>query len=123
MSEQLPGTCLPAGFKPQQCVFIVISTDALKVQLVEAGVQEALSEILMRLQGSSQAENTCIVKAASDLIVSLLLGGKKKKKKKSILTVQILKKINPNIKTSPGFAIFSAAFTVNRHICNLFHNS
>ncbi|NXK72782.1 GDS1 protein, partial [Amazona guildingii] len=49
--------------------------DALKVQLVEAGVQEVLSEILMRLQGSSQAENTCIVKAASDLIVSLLLGG------------------------------------------------
>ncbi|KFQ55317.1 Rap1 GTPase-GDP dissociation stimulator 1, partial [Nestor notabilis] len=48
--------------------------DALKVQLVEAGVQEVLSEILMRLQGSSQAENTCIVKAASDLIVSLLLG-------------------------------------------------
>uniref|UniRef100_A0A8C6J9J1 Uncharacterized protein n=1 Tax=Melopsittacus undulatus TaxID=13146 RepID=A0A8C6J9J1_MELUD len=50
--------------------------DALKVQLVEAGVQEVLSEILMRLQGSSEAENTCIVKAASDLIVSLLLGGK-----------------------------------------------
>ncbi|NWW90419.1 GDS1 protein, partial [Rhynochetos jubatus] len=51
--------------------------DALKVQLVEAGVQEVLSEILLRLQGSSQAEDTCIVKAASDLIVSLLLGGKK----------------------------------------------
>uniref|UniRef100_A0A8C3TKG0 Uncharacterized protein n=1 Tax=Catharus ustulatus TaxID=91951 RepID=A0A8C3TKG0_CATUS len=51
--------------------------DALKVQLVEAGVPEALSEILLRLQGSSQAEDTCIVKAASDLIVSLLLGGKK----------------------------------------------
>ncbi|NXK27378.1 GDS1 protein, partial [Arenaria interpres] len=49
--------------------------DALKVQLVEAGVQEVLSEILLRLQGSSQAEDTCIVKAASDLIVSLLLGG------------------------------------------------
>ncbi|NXJ22862.1 GDS1 protein, partial [Dicrurus megarhynchus] len=48
--------------------------DALKVQLVEAGVPEALSEILLRLQGSSQAEDTCIVKAASDLIVSLLLG-------------------------------------------------
>ncbi|XP_026710468.1 rap1 GTPase-GDP dissociation stimulator 1-like isoform X3 [Athene cunicularia] len=48
--------------------------DVLKVQLVEAGVQEVLSEILMRLQGSSQAEDTCIVKAASDLIVSLLLG-------------------------------------------------
>ncbi|NXP60780.1 GDS1 protein, partial [Chloropsis cyanopogon] len=51
--------------------------DALKVQLVDAGVPEALSEILLRLQGSSQAEDTCIVKAASDLIVSLLLGGKK----------------------------------------------
>ncbi|KFM07209.1 Rap1 GTPase-GDP dissociation stimulator 1, partial [Aptenodytes forsteri] len=48
--------------------------DALKVQLVEAGVQEVLSEILLRLQGSSQAEDTCILKAASDLIVSLLLG-------------------------------------------------
>ncbi|NXE48201.1 GDS1 protein, partial [Casuarius casuarius] len=48
--------------------------DALKVQLVEAGVQEVLSEILLRLQGSSQAEDTCVVKAASDLIVSLLLG-------------------------------------------------
>ncbi|NXY13220.1 GDS1 protein, partial [Atrichornis clamosus] len=52
--------------------------DALKVQLVEAGVPEVLSEILLRLQGSSQAEDTCIVKAASDLIVSLLLGGKKR---------------------------------------------
>ncbi|NWV14025.1 GDS1 protein, partial [Ptilonorhynchus violaceus] len=48
--------------------------DALKVQLVEAGVPEVLSEILLRLQGSSQAEDACIVKAASDLIVSLLLG-------------------------------------------------
>ncbi|KAJ7417816.1 Rap1 GTPase-GDP dissociation stimulator 1 [Willisornis vidua] len=48
--------------------------DALKVQLVEAGVPEVLSELLLRLQGSSQAEDTCIVKAASDLIVSLLLG-------------------------------------------------
>ncbi|NXJ05518.1 GDS1 protein, partial [Odontophorus gujanensis] len=51
--------------------------DALKVQLVEAGVQEVLSDILLRLQGSSQAEGTCIVKATSDLIVSLLLGGNK----------------------------------------------
>ncbi|NXH40544.1 GDS1 protein, partial [Dicaeum eximium] len=51
--------------------------DALKVQLVDAGVPEVLSEILLRLHGSSQAEDACIVKAASDLIVSLLLGGKK----------------------------------------------
>ncbi|XP_050815056.1 rap1 GTPase-GDP dissociation stimulator 1-like isoform X3 [Gopherus flavomarginatus] len=48
--------------------------DALKVQMVEAGVHEALSEILLRLQGSSQAEDMCSVKAASNLIVSLLLG-------------------------------------------------
>nr|XP_006129978.1 rap1 GTPase-GDP dissociation stimulator 1-like [Pelodiscus sinensis] len=48
--------------------------DALKVQMVEAGVHEALSEILLRLQGSSRAEDTCTMKAASDLIVSLLLG-------------------------------------------------
>ncbi|RMC11696.1 hypothetical protein DUI87_11819 [Hirundo rustica rustica] len=48
--------------------------DALKVQLVDAGVPEVLSEILLRLHGSSQAEDMCIVKAASDLIVSLLLG-------------------------------------------------
>ncbi|NXR69833.1 GDS1 protein, partial [Rhadina sibilatrix] len=51
--------------------------NALKVQLVDAGVPEVLSEILLRLQGCSQAEDTCIVKAASDLIVSLLLGGTK----------------------------------------------
>ncbi|NXS80534.1 GDS1 protein, partial [Erpornis zantholeuca] len=48
--------------------------DVLKVQLMEAGMPEVLSEILLRLQGSSQAEDTCIVRAASDLIVSLLLG-------------------------------------------------
>ncbi|NXG46531.1 GDS1 protein, partial [Psilopogon haemacephalus] len=49
--------------------------DALKVQLVEAGVQEVLSEILLRLKGSSQDEDICILKAASDLLVSLLPGG------------------------------------------------
>uniref|UniRef100_A0A8C5TJ31 Uncharacterized protein n=1 Tax=Malurus cyaneus samueli TaxID=2593467 RepID=A0A8C5TJ31_9PASS len=55
--------------------------DALKVQLVEAGVPEVLSEILLRLHGSSQAQDTCIVKAASDLIVSLLLGDMKRQDK------------------------------------------
>uniref|UniRef100_A0A8C4YIG5 Uncharacterized protein n=1 Tax=Gopherus evgoodei TaxID=1825980 RepID=A0A8C4YIG5_9SAUR len=53
---------------------LLTSADALKVQMVEAGVHEALSEILLRLQGSSQAEDMCSVKAASNLIVSLLLG-------------------------------------------------
>uniref|UniRef100_A0A8C3T129 GDS1 protein n=1 Tax=Chelydra serpentina TaxID=8475 RepID=A0A8C3T129_CHESE len=53
---------------------MLAENDALKVQMVEAGVHEALSEILLRLQGSSQAEDMCSVKAASDLIVCLLLG-------------------------------------------------
>nr|XP_028585062.1 rap1 GTPase-GDP dissociation stimulator 1-like isoform X1 [Podarcis muralis] len=48
--------------------------DALKSQLVEAGIQEAIVEILQRLQDSSKPEDVCSLKAASDLIVSLLLG-------------------------------------------------
>ncbi|NWX01823.1 GDS1 protein, partial [Caloenas nicobarica] len=80
--------------------------DALKVQLVEAGVQEVLSEILLRLQGSSQAEDTCIVKAASDLIVSLLLGGKKK----GILMVQIHKETTLKSPLSRGLVICFCCF-------------
>lgn len=83
----------------------MISTDALKVQLVEAGVPEVLSEILLRLQGSSQAEDTCIVKAASDLIVSLLLGGKK-----GNFTGQVHKESASRSPFSRGVAIFSVAF-------------
>ncbi|XP_048362722.1 rap1 GTPase-GDP dissociation stimulator 1-like isoform X2 [Sphaerodactylus townsendi] len=48
--------------------------DTLKLQLVEAGIQDAVTEILTRLQDSSKPEDTCSLKAASDLIVSLLLG-------------------------------------------------
>ncbi|XP_054839445.1 rap1 GTPase-GDP dissociation stimulator 1-like [Eublepharis macularius] len=48
--------------------------DALKLQLAEAGVQEALVEILLRLQESFRPEDMCSLKAASDLVVSLLLG-------------------------------------------------
>nr|XP_008114012.1 PREDICTED: rap1 GTPase-GDP dissociation stimulator 1 isoform X2 [Anolis carolinensis] len=48
--------------------------DTLKLQLVEAGIQEAVAEILKRLQESSKPEDMCSLKAASDLIVSLLLG-------------------------------------------------
>ncbi|NXW81824.1 GDS1 protein, partial [Alopecoenas beccarii] len=80
--------------------------DALKVQLVEAGVQEVLSEILLRLQGSSQAEDTCIVKAASDLIVSLLLGGKKK----GILMVQIHKETTSKSPLRRGLVICFCCF-------------
>ncbi|XP_075466569.1 rap1 GTPase-GDP dissociation stimulator 1-like isoform X2 [Ascaphus truei] len=53
---------------------MLAENDALKLQLVEAAVQETLCEILHRLQGSSQTEDVCTMKSASDLIVSLLLG-------------------------------------------------
>ncbi|NXD22680.1 GDS1 protein, partial [Spelaeornis formosus] len=74
--------------------------DALKAQLVDAGVPEVMSEILLRLQGSSQAEDTCVVKAASDLIVSLLLGGKK-----GNITDQIHKEPTSRGLSSRGVAI------------------
>ncbi|XP_077206935.1 rap1 GTPase-GDP dissociation stimulator 1-like isoform X3 [Paroedura picta] len=48
--------------------------DALKLQLAEAGIQDAVTELLLRLQDSSKPEDMCSLKAASDLIVSLLLG-------------------------------------------------
>ncbi|KAL8186833.1 UNVERIFIED_CONTAM: hypothetical protein K2H54_014018, partial [Gekko kuhli] len=48
--------------------------DALKLQLAEAGIQDAVTETLLRLQDSSKPEDMCSLKAASDLIVSLLLG-------------------------------------------------
>lgn len=84
----------------------MISTDALKVQLVDAGVPEVLSEILLRLQGSSQAEDTCIVKAASDLIVSLLLGGKK-----GNITGQVHKESTSKSLFSRGVSILAGFFT------------
>lgn len=57
---------------------MVTSADALKLQLAEAGIHEAVVEILLRLQDSSKPEDMCSLKAASDLIVALLLGGKNK---------------------------------------------
>ncbi|XP_069837961.1 rap1 GTPase-GDP dissociation stimulator 1-A-like [Dendropsophus ebraccatus] len=48
--------------------------EPLKIQLVDASVQETLCDILQRLQDSSQAEDMCTMKSSSDLIVSLLLG-------------------------------------------------
>ncbi|XP_056386914.1 rap1 GTPase-GDP dissociation stimulator 1-A-like isoform X1 [Hyla sarda] len=48
--------------------------EPLKMQLVNASVQETLCDILQRLQNSSQAEDMCTMKSSSDLIVSLLLG-------------------------------------------------
>uniref|UniRef100_H3AK87 Si:dkey-191g9.5 n=1 Tax=Latimeria chalumnae TaxID=7897 RepID=H3AK87_LATCH len=53
---------------------MLAENDVLKLLLVEAGIHEALSEVVKRLQDSSQLEDMCSVKAASDLIVSLLLG-------------------------------------------------
>ncbi|KAM4704456.1 rap1 GTPase-GDP dissociation stimulator 1-like isoform 3-T3 [Rhinophrynus dorsalis] len=53
---------------------MLAENDVLKLQLVDAAVQETLCEILQRLQDSSQAEDMCTMKSSSDLIVSLLLG-------------------------------------------------
>lgn len=49
--------------------------DALKLQFVEAGVPEALSEMIRTLQGVSDTHDLCSIKVASNLIVTLLLGG------------------------------------------------
>lgn len=49
--------------------------DALKLQFVESGVPEALSEMIRGLQGGSDPHDLCSIKIASNLIVSLLLGG------------------------------------------------
>ncbi|OCT59755.1 rap1 GTPase-GDP dissociation stimulator 1 [Xenopus laevis] len=53
---------------------MLAENDALKLQLVDASVQETLCEIIQRLQDSFQPEDMCTMKSSSDLIVSLLLG-------------------------------------------------
>ncbi|XP_067091783.1 rap1 GTPase-GDP dissociation stimulator 1-B [Osmerus mordax] len=49
-------------------------SDVLKLQFVESGVPEGLSEMIRGLQGGSDAHDLCSIKIASNLIVSLLLG-------------------------------------------------
>lgn len=49
--------------------------DTLKLQFVESGVPEALSEMIRTLQGGSDTHDLCSIKVASNLIVTLLLGG------------------------------------------------
>ncbi|KAM4635928.1 rap1 GTPase-GDP dissociation stimulator 1-A-like isoform 2-T2 [Discoglossus pictus] len=53
---------------------MLAENDALKLQLVDAALQETLCDILQRLQDSTQTEDMCTMKSSSDLIVSLLLG-------------------------------------------------
>ncbi|XP_040176651.1 rap1 GTPase-GDP dissociation stimulator 1-like isoform X1 [Rana temporaria] len=53
---------------------MLAENEPLKMQLVDASVQETLCDILQRLQDSSQTEDMCTMKSSSDLIVSLLLG-------------------------------------------------
>ncbi|MCI4376218.1 hypothetical protein PGIGA_G00185880 [Pangasianodon gigas] len=49
-------------------------SDVLKLQFVEGGVPEALSEMIRGLQGDSDPHDLCSIKIASNLIVTLLLG-------------------------------------------------
>ncbi|XP_063814835.1 rap1 GTPase-GDP dissociation stimulator 1-A-like isoform X2 [Pseudophryne corroboree] len=53
---------------------MLAENDPLKLQLVDASVQEILCDILQKLHDSSQTEDMCTLKSSSDLIVSLLLG-------------------------------------------------
>lgn len=54
---------------------VIVFLDALKLQFVETGVPEALSEMIRTLQGGSDTHDLCSIKVASNLIVTLLLGG------------------------------------------------
>ncbi|XP_035255439.1 rap1 GTPase-GDP dissociation stimulator 1 isoform X4 [Anguilla anguilla] len=49
-------------------------SDVLKLQFVDSGVPQALSEMIRGLQGGSDPHDLCSIKIASNLIVSLLLG-------------------------------------------------
>ncbi|MBN3295869.1 GDS1 protein, partial [Amia calva] len=49
-------------------------SDNLKLQFVDSGVPQALSEMIRGLQGGSDPHDLCSIKIASNLIVSLLLG-------------------------------------------------
>ncbi|KAJ8250541.1 hypothetical protein COCON_G00224630 [Conger conger] len=49
-------------------------SDVLKLQFVESGVPQALSEMIRGLEGGSDPHDLCSIKIASNLIVSLLLG-------------------------------------------------
>ena len=64
-----PFVCFAPGFPPPA------PPDVLKLQFVESGVPEGLSEMIRGLQGGSDPHDLCSIKIASNLIVSLLLGG------------------------------------------------
>ena len=51
------------------------SSDAIKLQLVEAGLAEGLLEIVQQKVGSDKEDDIAELKTASDLMVLLLLGG------------------------------------------------
>lgn len=52
------------------------SLDAIKLQLVEAGLVECLLEIVQQKVDSDKEDDIAELKTASDLMVLLLLGGK-----------------------------------------------
>ncbi|XP_069466929.1 rap1 GTPase-GDP dissociation stimulator 1-like [Ambystoma mexicanum] len=79
VSEQLVKQLKRAGTHERLEIIIEVlqmlaENDALKLQLVDEGVQENLCDILARLQDSTQTRDMCSMKASSDLLVSLLLG-------------------------------------------------
>lgn len=56
-------------------ILLTYSLDAIKLQLVEAGLVECLLEIVQQKVDSDKEDDIAELKTASDLMVLLLLGG------------------------------------------------
>lgn len=65
----------PCDIKTCDFVHIVPYADAIKLQLVEAGLVECLLEIVQQKVNSNKEDDVAELKTASDLMVLLLLGG------------------------------------------------
>lgn len=66
---------MPRVIKTCDFVHIVLYSDAIKLQLVEAGLVECLLEIVQQKVDSNKEDDVAELKTASDLMVLLLLGG------------------------------------------------
>lgn len=60
---------------PKLPICLHCSSDAIKLQLVEAGLVECLLEIVQQKVDSDKEDDIAELKTASDLMVLLLLGG------------------------------------------------
>lgn len=68
-------TCIGGPVSPKLTICLHCSSDAIKLQLVEAGLVECLLEIVQQKVDSDKEDDIAELKTASDLMVLLLLGG------------------------------------------------